>query len=63
MPSTEETMGAKWYNKQQVIKLAERTIKFNKGLITDKEWQKNPGLEQIWLNFFEQLNFIKLSRI
>jgi 8-oxo-dGTP pyrophosphatase MutT (NUDIX family) len=57
-PSTDETKGAGWYAPAQVQKLAGRTKARRAGKIADKEWEANPGLEKIWLDFLTELGYV-----
>ena len=41
--------------------LAERTLLYLSGDISEKEWQKKPGLEPIWHDWFVELGILKSS--
>jgi|SRR6056297_2100742 len=53
-----EVKQAKWFSKRKVRSLMKRTKRYLKGDISDKEWQKNPGLETIWYKWFKELNIV-----
>jgi hypothetical protein len=38
--------------------LAKRTVEYERGEITEDAWIKNPGLEPIMREWFEELNII-----
>jgi ADP-ribose pyrophosphatase YjhB (NUDIX family) len=56
--SKEETKQANWYTKEQIRALAERTEVYKKGEISEEEWNKNPGLEPIWCEWFQELGIL-----
>jgi ADP-ribose pyrophosphatase YjhB (NUDIX family) len=56
--SLDETKKAGWYDKKQIQKLAEKTEKYKLGKISDDEWQKNPGLEVVMLDFLKEFKII-----
>jgi ADP-ribose pyrophosphatase YjhB (NUDIX family) len=49
--SEDETKRAGWYTRQEIEELAERTMKYLRGEVSEDEWQKNPGLEVFWYEF------------
>jgi 8-oxo-dGTP pyrophosphatase MutT (NUDIX family) len=58
-PDKDETHGAAWYSSAAVRALAERTWRFQQGKIGDSEWESNPGLEPVWLDFLSELGHIE----
>lgn len=56
--SKDETKQANWFSKDQITKLAERTREYLSGKIPENEWENNPGLEPVWLEWFEELKII-----
>jgi len=56
--SLDETKKAGWYDKKQIQKLAEKTVKYKMGEISEEEWQKNPGLEVMMYEYFKELKII-----
>jgi len=54
-PSERETRGARWYELAEVQALAERTVAYAHGDVTEKEWQAEPGLEPVWCDIFETI--------
>jgi ADP-ribose pyrophosphatase YjhB (NUDIX family) len=56
--SLDETKQAGWYTKDEVQKLAKKTDKYNRGLISEEEWQKNPGLEPDICAWLRKLSII-----
>lgn len=50
--SESETKQAGWYSKNEVFSLAARTEKYLKGNILEEEWQKSPGLEPVWYEWW-----------
>ena len=56
--SKEETKKVDWYTRDQIRELANKTEKYNNKLISDEDWQKNPGLEPVMYEWFKQLKII-----
>lgn len=57
-PSEDETKGARWYTPSEIQQLADRTKAYQTGNISEEEWQAEPGLEEIWLNFLQRLGIL-----
>ncbi len=57
-PSPDETKGASWHDQSQLQQLADRTKQFRAGVLGAEEWEANPGLEEVWLDFFVELGYI-----
>jgi ADP-ribose pyrophosphatase YjhB (NUDIX family) len=58
VPSTDETRGARWADQFELAHLAERTRQFQRGAIDAAEWQRQPGLEPVWLDWLTQLRIL-----
>lgn len=58
-PDPDETQGARWYTKKELQKLADRTKAYKAGKLSETEWQQNPGLEAVWLDFMTELGHVK----
>lgn len=58
-PSNDETQGAAWYPSEMVQSLVDRTRDRQLGRIAARDWNENPGLEQVWLDFFVELGYAK----
>jgi ADP-ribose pyrophosphatase YjhB (NUDIX family) len=56
--SKEETKQAGWYSPIQIRNLANGTELYGDKIISDEEWQKSPGLELVWYEFFKELKII-----
>ncbi|GAA1454221.1 NUDIX hydrolase [Nocardiopsis tropica] len=54
-PSERETRGADWYELDEIQALAERTVAYAHGYVTEAEWQASPGLEPVWCDIFETI--------
>jgi hypothetical protein len=57
-PDPVETQGASWYNPDQLQALADRTKALQAGQIDQDDWATNPGLEEVWLDFFTELGYV-----
>jgi len=58
MPSGEEVKQIGWYTEKQIKELAQRTRNYINGEISEEEWQKSPGIEIVWYEWFKQLKII-----
>ena len=58
--SEEETKQADWFSNNQINSLAKRTQKYLAGKISEEEWQKSPGLEPVWFEWFKELKILKV---
>ena len=57
-PDPDETRGAAWYSQDEVQKLADRTRKYRMGVVNQREWVRQPGIEPVWVDFFAELGYI-----
>ncbi len=58
LANQDETKQVGWYDKVQINMLAKKTEKYIKGEITEDSWQKSPGIEPVWYEWFLQLKII-----
>lgn len=56
----DETKQVGWYTKEELNSLAARTNLYLVGKIPEDEWQKQPGLEPIWLEFLKKLGILAI---
>lgn len=56
--SESETKQVKWLKLKEIKSLAKKTNQYLKGKIDQEEWEQNPGLEPVWLEWFKELKFI-----
>lgn len=56
--SLDETKKMFWASKDELKKISERTEKYLQKEISEEDWEKSPGLEPIWCEWFKQLNLI-----
>ena len=54
-PSERETRGARWYTVEEIQALAERTVAYAHGDVSEADWQAKPGLEPVWVDIFETI--------
>jgi ADP-ribose pyrophosphatase YjhB (NUDIX family) len=59
----DETKQVGWYNHEKLIDLAKKTEKYLKGEIKEGEWQKSPGIEPVWLEWFKELKIIEYNQL
>lgn len=48
-PDDRETRGAAWYTPEEVGDLARATLAYARGQMSDEQWQREPGLEPVWV--------------
>lgn len=58
-PDPDETDGAAWYDISAVQALANRTKAYRNREVNEREWIKNPGLEEVWFDFLSELGYIE----
>ncbi len=56
--SKRETKQAGWYSRKEMEELMKRTEKYLDGEISEEKWEKRPGIEPVWYEFFRELNII-----
>jgi 8-oxo-dGTP pyrophosphatase MutT (NUDIX family) len=57
-PDADEARGADWYSAEQLNVLADRTRAFHAGKVSETDWTANPGFEEVWLPFMEELSYV-----
>jgi len=57
-PSKRESKQAGWYSRKQLRELSKLTEEYLKRNISEKEWQKSPGIETVWYEWFKNLEMI-----
>jgi len=56
--SLDETKQAIWLSVDELKLLSQKTEEYLAGKISEEEWQKNPGLESVWYEWFKELKII-----
>jgi ADP-ribose pyrophosphatase YjhB (NUDIX family) len=56
--SKSETKQAGWYNYDDLMRLAQKTQNYLNKNISDEEWEREPGLEPVWFEFFKELKIL-----
>jgi len=56
--SLQETKQVGWYNLKQIKDLANKTQRYRETKISDADWQKDPGIENVWLDWFNKLGIV-----
>ena len=56
--SEDETKQAGWFDIDQIKEMAEKTKRYLLGIIPEEQWQQAPGLEPVWLEWFEELGIL-----
>lgn len=56
--SLEEVKHVRWYSKEEINALAKRTEQYNRGDITEDEWEREPGLVPVMYEWFQELQII-----
>lgn len=60
-PAPGETQGADWYTPEQVRALADRTLAYARGEITEDEFRTAPGLEAVWIRLLHQAGLLEAT--
>jgi len=53
--SKDEAKQARWFSPTEIGILTERTRKYLRGEICEEEWERSPGIEPVWLEWFTKL--------
>lgn len=54
--SNREAVRAIWATSEQIAQLAARTLQYQEGQLSEKEWIARPGLEPVWIYLFRRLD-------
>ena len=54
----DEAKEAGWYSADEIKKLVSKTAKYLDGNIPEEEWQKSPGLEPVWYEWFKEMGIL-----
>jgi len=57
-PSKEETKQARFYSKEEILALTKRTEQQFAGQVSGEDWEKSPGIEPVWHDWFRELTII-----
>lgn len=60
-PAADETRGAAWYTQAEVRALAERTLAYARGQVSEAAWETRPGLEPVWLELLTTAGLLGLD--
>jgi hypothetical protein len=53
-----ETRDLQWLSREHLQAKAARTALYLQGRIPEQEWQAEPGLEPVWMEFLAQLHIL-----
>lgn len=56
--SKDETKQAGWFSTDQIETLATKTESYIAGTISQEEWEKAPGIEPVWYDWFKELGVL-----
>ncbi len=56
--SEDETKQAGWYSIDEIKTLAEKTRSYLGGTISQEDWEKSPGIEPVWYEWFRELGLL-----
>jgi 8-oxo-dGTP pyrophosphatase MutT (NUDIX family) len=59
-PSPREVRAARWLSQAQVQLLANRTMLYAQGRLTEEDWQEVPGIEPVWVGFLADLDLVRM---
>ncbi|MER5424399.1 Pycsar system effector family protein [Streptosporangium roseum] len=57
-PSVRETRNVRWLSAEQLQELAERTVAYSRGELSEKEFEQNPGIEPVWVTWLHDAGLI-----
>lgn len=56
--SQEETKQVRWYTREEIKTLGERTAAYLRKELSEDEWERNPGLEPVMYEWFTELHIV-----
>jgi 8-oxo-dGTP pyrophosphatase MutT (NUDIX family) len=59
--SDDETRGGHWHTAEELQKLAERSVLWCAGGISDRRWNAHPGLEPVWVHWLAETGHIQVG--
>jgi 8-oxo-dGTP pyrophosphatase MutT (NUDIX family) len=54
----DESRDLTWYWPEELAMLADHTIAYLAGQVSEADWEKSPGLELVWLHIFAELHLL-----
>ncbi|WP_406257203.1 NUDIX domain-containing protein [Streptomyces chartreusis] len=60
-PSAHETKNVRWIAPDALQELADRTVAYAQGRITDAEFEATPGIEPVWIQWLADIPAIHIS--
>lgn len=54
-PQKDEVKRVDWHDSNSIAMLSKRTKSYLSGAISDSEWEKDPGIETVWLEWFNEM--------
>ncbi|WEH37863.1 NUDIX hydrolase (plasmid) [Streptomyces sp. AM 4-1-1] len=60
-PSARETKNVRWIAPDALQELADRTVAYAQGRVTDAEFEAAPGVEPVWMEWLADIAAIKVS--
>ncbi|MFK0142670.1 NUDIX domain-containing protein [Streptomyces murinus] len=60
-PSARETKNVRWIAPEALQELADRTVAYARGRITDAEFEAAPGIEPVWMQWLANIAAIHIS--
>ena len=56
--SPRETKQAGWHDSSSLMEFGSKTEQYRDGLINEEQWQRSPGLEPVWYDWFKCLDLL-----
>lgn len=60
-PSEREVRRARWLSRPEVQLLANRTMLYAQGRVSERSWDRDPGIEPVWVGFLADLDMIRMT--
>lgn len=61
VPSEREVKTARWLNRAEVQFLANQTMLYARGRISEESYRGSPGIEPVWVGFLAELDVIRMA--
>ncbi len=61
-PNPAEVKRARFWAMEEIVLLARRTLDYRRGIVDGASWEREPGLEPVWFDWFQTLRVLPADR-
>ncbi len=56
--SRREAKSVGWYSEEEIALMMVRTKEYLEKRISESDWEENPGIEPVWVEWFEEIKLV-----